>query len=176
MYIVAVLLLFDSKVLSLFFLVVFLLCHCDAALVFTCSCFVVIYCCCSVVVVVDAAFWCFFQCYFFESPTYCCCQVIFNVFRAFVLITVLLLSPSFTLRFRFTPLIAAYMRLFLDAEWKKQFANPYCWDISCISPQFHNTCTPNDNSFNCVGGNNFIFWNLAMSIGVEVGCKKNTIE
>lgn len=125
MYIVAVLLLFDSKVLSLFFLVVFLLCHCDAALVFTCSCFVVIYCCC-IVVVVDAAFWCFFQCYFFESPTYCCCQVIFNVFRAFVLITVLLLSPSFTLRFRFTPLIAAYMRLFPDGEWKKQFANPYC--------------------------------------------------
>lgn len=119
MYIVAVLLLFDSKVLSLFFLVVFLLCHCDAALVFTYSCFVVIYCCCSVVVVVDAAFWCFFQCYFFESPTYCCCQVIFNVFRAFVLVTVLLLSPSFTLRFRFTPLIAAYMRLFPDAEWKK---------------------------------------------------------
>lgn len=122
-----------------FLLFFFLLCHWDAALAF--SCFVVIYCCCSVVVVVDAAFWCFFQCYFFESPTYCCCQVIFNVFRAFVLITVLLLSPSFTLFFRFTPLIAAYMRLFPDGEWKKQFANPYCWDISCISPQFHNTCT-----------------------------------
>lgn len=60
MYIVAVLLLLDSKVLSLFFLVVFLLCHCDAALVFTCSCFVVIYCCC-IVVVVDAAFWGFFS-------------------------------------------------------------------------------------------------------------------
>lgn len=121
-----------------FLLFFFLLCHWDAALAF--SCFVVIYCCC-IVVVVDAAFWCFFQCYFFESPTYCCCQVIFNVFRAFVLITVLLLSPSFTLFFRFTPLIAAYMRLFPDGEWKKQFANPYCWDISCISPQFHNTCT-----------------------------------